>query len=186
MKIVTRIVLGYAALAMAAGLAVTFSRGGWMAAAAGIVLLLVILLGHRNHRWKAILLLVVMLAGGGFLVSHYLSKTVGFMRRVASPDPKPVWWWLMQAWIRGWKCGARRRGCGRIIRGLAWGRRILTIASANIGRRQFRPRPDRVHNDYLNLLADWGAVGGVIVFAGMAIFVYSAKENLAARPARGK
>ena len=41
--------------------------------------------------------------------------------------------------------------------------------------REYRPvtlqeRPDRAHNDYLNLLADWGAVGGIIVMAGMAAF----------------
>ena len=31
-------------------------------------------------------------------------------------------------------------------------------------------QPDRVHNDYLNLLADWGTVGGIITLAGMSIF----------------
>jgi tetratricopeptide (TPR) repeat protein len=41
--------------------------------------------------------------------------------------------------------------------------------------REYRPehvqaRPDRVHNDYLNLLTDWGVVGGIIVLAGMAAF----------------
>ena len=41
--------------------------------------------------------------------------------------------------------------------------------------REYRPeslqtRPDRVHNDYLNLLADWGAAGGVIVLAGIVTF----------------
>ena len=41
--------------------------------------------------------------------------------------------------------------------------------------REYRPeslqmRPDRVHNDYLNLLTDWGAVGGVILLAGMVVF----------------
>ena len=30
--------------------------------------------------------------------------------------------------------------------------------------------PDRAHNDYLNLLADWGAAGGIIVLAGMVTF----------------
>jgi len=40
---------------------------------------------------------------------------------------------------------------------------------------EYRPeelqmRPGWVHNDYLNLLADWGAVGGVIVLAGMVVF----------------
>ena len=33
-----------------------------------------------------------------------------------------------------------------------------------------RRQPDRAHNDYLNLLADWGTAGGLIVLAGMAAF----------------
>jgi O-antigen ligase len=41
--------------------------------------------------------------------------------------------------------------------------------------REYRPEsvqmsPDRAHNDYLNLLADWGATGGIIVLAGMVAF----------------
>jgi len=41
--------------------------------------------------------------------------------------------------------------------------------------REYRPesmqlRPGHVHNDYLNLLADWGTVGGVMVLAGMVVF----------------
>ena len=48
--------------------------------------------------------------------------------------------------------------------------------------REYRPvtvqgRPDRVHNDYLNLLADWGTVGGVIVLAGMGIFIFWLKKT---------
>jgi tetratricopeptide (TPR) repeat protein len=31
-------------------------------------------------------------------------------------------------------------------------------------------RPDRVHNDYLNLLTDWGTAGGIILLAGMVTF----------------
>ena len=31
-------------------------------------------------------------------------------------------------------------------------------------------QPDRAHNDYLNLLADWGTAGGLITLAGMAVF----------------
>ena len=62
MKPVTRIFLGYAALVMAAGLAVTFSRGGWAAAAVGLLALLGVLLGQRQHRIPALLLLVVFSA----------------------------------------------------------------------------------------------------------------------------
>jgi len=36
----------------------------------------------------------------------------------------------------------------------------------------FQARPDRCHNDYLNLLTDWGAAGGIIVFAGIGIFIF--------------
>jgi len=32
-------------------------------------------------------------------------------------------------------------------------------------------QPDRAHNDYLNLLADWGAVGGIITVTGAAVFI---------------
>ena len=48
--------------------------------------------------------------------------------------------------------------------------------------REYRPenmqgRPDRVHNDYLNLLADWGAVGGVIVLAGLGVFIFWLRQT---------
>ncbi|HEY5344806.1 MAG TPA: O-antigen ligase family protein, partial [Verrucomicrobiae bacterium] len=171
-NIVTRILLGYAALAMAAGLAVTFSRGGWIAAAAGIILLLGILLGHGNHRLKAAVLLAVILLGGGFLTSHYLSKTFGYMRRVAAPDEAAslqvvdtsadsrllLWRSAVQMWTDYPWCGV---GPGHY----------------DYRFREYRPewvqgRPDRVHNDYLNLLADWGAVGGGIVLVGIGIFIF--------------
>src|ERR1017187_4136417 len=75
MKPVTRVFLGYAALVMAAGLTVTFSRGGWTATAIGLLALLGILLGHRNHRIPALLLLVVGIGGGVGFTQIYLAKT---------------------------------------------------------------------------------------------------------------
>ena len=176
-KIVTRILLAYAAVAMAAGLAVTFSRGGWIAAAVGIILLLGILLGHGNHRLKAALLLAAILLGGGFLTSHYLSKTIGYMRRVASPDADPaigiidtsadsrlmLWQSAVQMWTDYPWCG-------------------VGPAHFDYRFREYRPetvqgRPDRVHNDYLNLLVDWGAVGGGIVLAGIGVFIFWLKKT---------
>ena len=170
--IVTRILLIYAAVAMAAGLAVTFSRGGWIAAAAGIILLLGILLGHGNHRWKAVILLLLMLVGGGFLVSHYLSKTVAYMRRVEAPDAS------------GGPVTVDPSVGSRLLLWQAAERMWLDHPWFGVGPahydyrfREYRPeaiqgRPDRAHNDYLNLLADWGAVGGVIVVAGLGLFVF--------------
>jgi O-antigen ligase len=175
--IVTRILLVYAAVAMTAGLAVTFSRGGWIAAAAGIVSLLVILLGHGNHRWKAVLLLLAMLAGGGFFVSHYLSKTVAYMRRVEAPSDNSGQKDIdasADSRLQLWHAAAR------MWEDHPW----FGVGPAHFDYRfrEYRPeqiqgRPDRAHNDYVNLLADWGAVGGAIVLAGMGVFVFWLKKT---------
>jgi O-antigen ligase len=165
MKPVARILLGYAALVMVAGLAVTFSRGGWAAAAIGVLAVPVVLLGHRNHRIPALMLLVVLLGGGAVAAKMFLSKTISYIQRVEGTfsqdqvrlDARSAMWraaeqmWLDHFWL----------GVGPGLYDYRF--------------RQYRPatlqeRPDRVHNDYLNLLADWGAAGGIIVMAGMAAF----------------
>ncbi|MFZ1073524.1 MAG: O-antigen ligase family protein [Verrucomicrobiia bacterium] len=166
MSAVLRILLGYAVLIMAAGLAVTLSRGGWVAAAAGLLALLLTLTGHRKHRWRALLLLLILLGAGTVFVSNYLSQTAGYMRRVEKGQSSntldlavrfDIWTAAERMWLdHFW-----------------WG---VGPAHYDYRFREYRPenvqaRPDRVHNDYLNLLADWGAAGGIIVLAGVAIFV---------------
>ena len=168
MKIIPRILLGYAVVAVALGLAVSFSRAGWVAAAAGILLVLGVLLGHRNHRVRAIILLVVMLAGGGVFVSHYLSKTTGFTHHVQVKDVEGPgnydWTSRLKMWDAAWRMWLDHPW---------WG---VGPAHFDYRFREYRPadlqaRPDRCHNDYLNLLTDWGVAGVVIVLAGMGIFL---------------
>jgi len=168
MNAVLRILLGYATLILAAGLAVTLSRGGWVAAAVGLLALLLVLIlaGHRNHRWRAVLLLLVLLGGGAFFVTNYLSKTAGYMERIektggANDYNLPLRFDIWQAAERMWQDY------------FWWG---VGPAHYDYRFREYRPenvqmRPDRAHNDYLNLLADWGAAGGIIVLAGMAFFI---------------
>lgn len=163
----TRIFLAYAALVMGAGLAVTFSRGGWVAAAVGIVALLVALLGHRKHRLPAFLFLLALAAVGTVFVTKYLSHTISYMQRVEpleqnSPGELKSRFELWQAAERMW---ADHFWFG------------VGPAHYDYRFRQYRPelvqaRPDRAHNDYLNLLADWGTVGGIIVAAGMVTFAW--------------
>jgi O-antigen ligase len=165
MKPVTRILLGYAALVMAAGLAVTFSRGGWAAAGIGLLALLGILLGHRNHRIPALLLLAIFIGGGVCFTKIYLAKTLAYISRMEGPMStgqveldfrRDMWTAAERMWLdHFW-----------------WG---VGPAHYDYRFREYRPehvqaRPDRVHNDYLNLLTDWGVVGGIIVLAGMAAF----------------
>ena len=168
-NIIARILLAYAAVAMSAGLAVTFSRAGCVAAAAGILLVVGILLRHRNHRLKAWLLLLALLAGGAIFVSQYLSKTIGFMRRVEQADGAGPGVFDLNSRLEMW------RGAGRM-----WGDHFWWGVGPGLYDyrfREYRPenlqmRPDHAHNDYLNLLADWGTAGGVIVFAGIGLFIF--------------
>jgi O-antigen ligase len=165
MKPVTRILLGYAALVMFAGMAVSFSRGGWVAATVGLLALLLILVCHRNHRIPALLLLAVLVGGGAFFVKNYLAKTPAYIQRVEKADVNdqfnfPVRRDMWAAAVRMWQDH------------FWWG-----VGPAHFDYRfaEYRPeslqmRPQRADNDYLNLLADWGAAGGIIVLAGMATF----------------
>ncbi|HXR03537.1 MAG TPA: O-antigen ligase family protein [Verrucomicrobiae bacterium] len=165
MNAVLRILLGYAALIIAAGLAVTFSRGGWVAAAVGLLALLLTLIGHRNHRWRALLLLFIMLGGGAVFVTQYLSRTVGFMRRVEKVESGDTF--SLDVRFDIWRAAERMW-----LDHFWWG---VGPAHYDYRFREYRPdnvqmRPDRAHNDYLNLLADWGAAGGLMVLAGAGIF----------------
>ena len=160
----TRVWLCYALLAMATALAMSFSRGGWVAAAAGIIAVLLILLCHPKHRLAAIIVIVALAAGGGLFITNYLSRTMGYIERIESLERDSVnleyrsdmWKAADQMWADNFWLG-------------------VGPAHYDYRFRQFRPpnvqaRPDRAHNDYLNLLADWGTIGGIIVAAGMVIF----------------
>ena len=163
-KPLTRIFLGYAALAMAAGLAVTFSRGGWAAAAGGLLALLAVLMCHRKHRLPAFLLLAMLLAGGTFFVTKYLSKTISYVSRIQSVENNTAGsGFRMEMWQAAEEMWHDHFWFG------------VGPAHYDYRFRQYRPesvqrRPDRAHNDYLNLLADWGTTGGIIVVSGMLIF----------------
>lgn len=159
-----RILLCYAVLMMLAGLALTFSRGGWVACGLALLALLGVLVFHRNHRLPALALALVLAGGGMVFVTKYLANTVSYMHRVEKPlDERSVDldmrrdMWLSAA--RMWRDN------------FWWG---VGPAHYDYRFREYRTehvqmRPDRAHNDYLNLLADWGTAGGIIVLAGMAL-----------------
>ena len=172
MKPVTRVFLGYAALVMAAGLAVTFSRGGWAAAAIGLLTVIVVMLGHRQHRIPALLLLIFLIGGGAWFTKAYLGKTLSYISRMEETMNKgqvelnlrrDMWTAAEQMWLHHfwWGVGPAH-----------YNYRFREYRSERVQR-----QPDRAHNDYLNLLADWGTVGGVIVLTGMTAFAASLWET---------
>jgi O-antigen ligase len=165
MKIIFRILLGYAIIMIGTGLTVTFSRGGWVAAVAGVVGLLLALTTHKNHRWRALGFLTLLTAAGIFVGAHFMSKPAPEASHVTTPALASMadlairlklWEAADHMWMDHFWWGA---GPGHF----------------DYRFREYRPAiiqldPDRTHNDYLNLLVDWGLVGGLIVLAGIAAY----------------
>jgi O-antigen ligase len=163
----TRALLIYASVSILAGLAVTFSRGGWVAAIIGLLALLGILMRHRNHRLPALLVVVaITLAVGGTIgLVKYSTTTPGYFREIDKPesfvrltwnDRRDVWVAAAQMWRDHfwWGVGPAH-----------YDYRFGQYRTENM-----QMRPLWAHNDYLNLLADWGTMGGAIVLAGMMVF----------------
>jgi O-antigen ligase len=164
-KSFTRMLLCYALLAMATALAMSFSRGGWVAAAAGIIAVLCILLCHPKHRLAAFMMIVVLAISGGLFVTSYLSRTIGYIERIESIERdnsvdlefrRDMWKAADRMWADNFWLG---------VGPAHYDYRFRQYRSERV-----QARPDRAHNDYLNLLADWGTIGGIIVAGGIIIF----------------
>ena len=154
---VMRILLGYSALVIAAGIVVTFSRGGWAAGGLALLALLGVLISSRQHQLPAFLLLVFLIGGGGVFTVKYLTTTPTFVQRdkTSGMDIKHVelelrsdlWVAAVQIWRDNFWWGA--------------GPAHYNYRFPAYRTERFQMQPDRAHNDYLNLLADWGATGGI-------------------------
>lgn len=159
-KALTKILVGYAALTMVAGIAVTASRGSWVAVVLALIGIALLLLAHRSFRWPAIALLVLLIAGGTLAVV----KTDYFKQRfnrtfVAGKVDLDTRWALWDSAIRMWQdhvwCGV---GPGHYDLNF----RLYRPASVQL-------QADRAHNEYLNTLADWGVIGLVIVASALVL-----------------
>lgn len=155
---VVKIFLGYAALAIIGGIAVAGSRGSWVACCLALIALFAVLIFQRAHRLRAGLLLLVLIGGGAWAVS----QTSLFHSRVNQTivggrvdlDVRLVLW---ETALRMW-------------RDHPW----FGVGPGHYDHRYraYRPsalqlQPEFVHNDYLNVLADWGIVGAVILLLAL-------------------
>jgi O-antigen ligase len=159
-----RVLLGYSILVMLGGVAVTFSRAGWAATVAGLLVVLVILTGHRRHRKFALLILALLAGGGTWFVTRFLSRTLTYMEHVANPQGGLN----LDVFVRTklWTAGLR------MWRDHFWWGVGPGLFDSRFN--EYRPQTVQlqagwVHCDYLNLLTDWGLVGGLIVLAGIGL-----------------
>jgi len=158
-----RILLGYASLVMLVGVGVTFSRAGWAATALSLLFFLVLLLRKARYRLSVLLLLGVLtaIAWGFFTYAPLIQKK------------RLQWLFLTEAQhggvafrLRLWKPAADM-----------WSDHFWLGAGPGHFDHRFGPyrpewvqaRPGYAHNDYVNTLADWGLVGGLLVAASLGL-----------------
>ncbi len=148
-KPLTKIGIGYAAVMMLAGIGVTLSRGGYVAVGVALIVFFVILLWNRDYRIPAIILLVLLVAGGA-VFGRRSWKAQKRLEQFDTLDMRQAYWkaaremWKENFWF----------GVGP--QHYDW--RFRKWRSPELQR-----RPVYVHNDYLNTLAEYGTVGGIIV-----------------------
>jgi len=161
-KPVTRILVGYAALVIMTGIAVTVSRGAWIAATLSLLVLFTVLLFHRTHRIPAALSLVILLGAGVYFLpkSYFIKARSRLVQNGRLDDDKrfALWRPALQLWRENFWWGV---GPGHF----------------NYRFRQVRPedvqlQPDRVHNDFLNTLVDWGSVGAALVSGALLLLFW--------------
>ena len=155
LKALPKIFTGYAALVILAGIVVAVSRGGWIATALALLIFFAVLMFHHTHRAPAIALLALFVSGVLFFAPHdvlFTSRLKGLKEAggdVTRDTRYLIWGDAVKLWHENpW-----------------WG-----IGPAHFDYRfgKYRPElvqksPDRVHNDYLNTLTDYGIVGIALI-----------------------
>jgi len=152
---VGKILVGYASLVMLAGIAVTLSRGSWIATILSLLLFFIILCFQRAHRLAAFLALVFMIGGAAYLIPkskffHQRARQLVNTQGQIDDDTRfDIWSPAFRMWRENpW-----------------WG---VGPAHFDSRFRGFRPetiqlQPERAHNDILNTLTDWGIVGAALI-----------------------
>lgn len=159
----SRIVIGYSVLVIVAGLAATQSRGGWVATALALLVLFAVLLRQRGHRIPAMILLVLLAGAAVWFVLEMRASSERI--RQALGDQKlndirlHIWPVATRIWQEHFWWGAGPGHFDPIFRLF----RNLHVQA----------RPERAHNDYLNLLADFGLAGMILALVLLGLLAWT-------------
>jgi O-antigen ligase len=159
---VTKVILAYLSLLILIGIGVTVSRGGYIATGLMMGVFFGVLLFQRDYRRPSIVMLVLLIGAGAMFLqkakqSHY--RFEGLFRDGKLADVRfSLWQPAYAMWQDHFWTGT---GPGHFDH--RW--------------REYRPetvqlRAQYVHNDYLNTLADWGLIGGLLVLSVWMLFYF--------------
>jgi O-antigen ligase len=162
---VSRVFLAYASMVILAGIVTTVSRGGWISCGLTLAVFIVVLLRNRKY-WLPAAILLVLLGGVGAFI---YSKGEAYQNRLVRISEKKVetrtllWEPAFQMWQDHPWFGV---GPAHFDDRFREYRKI-----------DFYMRPGRVHNDYLNTLADWGLTGAVLVASTLGLFFFGSFKS---------
>jgi tetratricopeptide (TPR) repeat protein len=152
----TRVLLGYSAAVMLAGIVVTVSRGGIVTAVISLVVLCGVLLTQRDFWRPGLALLCILTVLGLAAASQFESIHKRFdqaFKHDKIGDQRP------QYWAAAWQLFKRDPAWGV-------GPGHFDIEFPSVRPALLQNRPIYAHNDYINTLCDWGVAGmGVIAAA---------------------
>ena len=159
---VQRILLGYASIVIFAGIAATVSRGTWIATGLSLLVLLGFLIRRQGYKLAVLGILVILLAAG-FLALKRADLSKNRKEALASltveQDIRSHIWraafkmWQDHPWV-----------------GVGPAHFDYRFRAYRAQSPYAQGRPDRVHNDYLNTLVDWGIIGALLVASAWALF----------------
>lgn len=157
-----RVWWGWLAAVLALGLLLTLSRGAWLSLALALCAWPLVRAGGRWAR-RAVLAVVVLagVVAVGVVVYEFSPRAqarVAALVRDSGEVTRPVMW--RGAWQLFHEHPAWGSGAGS-----------YDVLFERVRPEHFQQRPRWVHNDYLNTLSDYGAVGFGLFFGAAAIVV---------------
>ncbi len=160
-----RILLGYSALMLLFGIAFSMSRGGWISTTLMLITLIVILGWQKQFRLRSIGLvsIILVIIGLFFIKSDFAQDRIGRLSTQGTQEHigsrKELWNAAVNVWKEEKLIGV---GPGHFDHRFP-SHRPKTIQSS----------PVRVHNDYLNLLVDWGGIGLLLAGVWLGSFIFT-------------
>ncbi len=161
---VIKVFHAYAALVMMAGVAVSMSRGGWVASGFGLLLLVGYIVSRRSElRWPAVVAAVIFAAAAlGYVSSVEKARArITNIAGVSNLDAGSSRLWLWRPAVAMWR--------DHSIIGV--GPHHFDVEFAAYRPCQIQVHPGFTHNEYLEVLVDYGLVGGTLLGSGIVLFI---------------
>jgi O-antigen ligase len=172
LKLVPKVLLGYASFVILAGIAVTVSRGAYTSTVLAMVLFFGLLFLHRNYRLPSYIFLWILLFAG----AYFLPQSLPVLRRI-----KPLLSGKVVERVEEDTRFSLWRAADQVWQeNVWWG---VGPGHFDYRFREFRPvaiqlRPAWAHNEYLNTLAEWGIVGTALVASALVLLAWGVRRTL--------